>query len=73
MFRCGCVFCEIDTASLKLGVGRSLSGVGALSATNAPMLLRPAPMEHVARSHLNERDGPFSAPLIASYCGERLQ
>ena len=42
MFRCGCVFCEIDTASLKLGVGRSLSGVGALSATNTPMLLRPA-------------------------------
>jgi hypothetical protein len=41
MFRCGCVFCEIDTAGLKLGVGRSL-GVGALSATNAPMLLRPA-------------------------------
>jgi hypothetical protein len=30
-------------------------------------------MEHAARSHLNERDGPFSAPLIASYCGERLQ
>jgi hypothetical protein len=72
MFRCGCVFCEIDTASLKLGVGRSLSGVGAFCDERADAIAA-GPMEHAARSHLNERDGPFSAPLIASYCGERLQ
>jgi len=73
MFRCGCVFCEIDTASLKLG-GRPepIRSRRAFCDERADAI--PAgPMEHAARSHLNERDGPFSAPLIASYCGERLQ
>jgi hypothetical protein len=59
MFRCGCVFCEIDTASLKLGVGRSLSGVGALSATKAPMLLRPALWGYGLQSSQRARSAGF--------------
>jgi hypothetical protein len=57
-------------ASATLGKTANCQTLVSLTRADA---IAAGPMEHAARSHLNERDGPFSAPLIASYCGERLQ